>query len=385
MSSTKAPGLRSASTGAAAAVAATAAASSSSSSSGVEKIAPPSITASEQALAACSGSVITSVLMTPFDVVKVRQQAWAHNSHNSSFAVVGRVVRAEGVSSLWSGLTPTLLMSVPSTILYLTAYEAARDALAARDSRVVPAEMAPLAAGGGARLLASTAVAPLELLRTRAQAVASAGGGEAAGGGFGGLVAHAASAVRREGASVLWRGLVPTLWRDVPFSMMYWLMYERLKQRAIGVSSGGELTAAGALGAGACAGTLAALATTPLDVVKTRQQVDAAAAAEGTAAALARIVRTEGPAALFAGLGPRLAKIAPSCAVMIASYEAGKRFFANKRRDEDATRTLAIAAKRASAAPGLPAAGAAAAALPPTEYEHPFFCSDGTKGKPPAP
>ena len=112
MSSTKAPGLRSASTGAAAAVAATAAASSSSSTSSVEKIAPPSITASEQALAACSGSVITSVLMTPFDVVKVRQQAWAHNSHNSSFAVVGRVVRAEGVSSLWSGLTPTLLMSV---------------------------------------------------------------------------------------------------------------------------------------------------------------------------------------------------------------------------------------------------------------------------------
>ena len=115
-SSTKAPGLRSASTGAAAAVAATAAASSSSSTSSVEKIAPPSITASEQALAACSGSVITSVLMTPFDVVKVRQQAWAHNSHNSSFAVVGRVVRAEGVSSLWSGLTPTLLMSVPSTL-----------------------------------------------------------------------------------------------------------------------------------------------------------------------------------------------------------------------------------------------------------------------------
>ena len=76
-SSTKAPGLRSASTGAAAAVAATAAASSSSSASTVETIAPPTITASEQALAACSGSVIMSVLMTPFDVVKVRQQAWA--------------------------------------------------------------------------------------------------------------------------------------------------------------------------------------------------------------------------------------------------------------------------------------------------------------------
>ena len=72
------------------------------------------------------------------------------------------------------------------------------------------------------------------------------------------------------------------------------------------------------------------------------------------------------------------------CEIDAQVCDVSKRFFANKRREEDATRTLAIAAKRASAAPGLPAAGAAAAALPPTEYEHPFFL-DGTKGKPPAP
>ena len=42
---------------------------------------------------------------------------------------------------------------------------------------------------------------------------------------------------------------------------------------------------------------------------------------------LARIARAEGAPALFAGVLPRLAKVAPSCAIMIASYEMGKRYF----------------------------------------------------------
>lgn len=36
---------------------------------------------------------------------------------------------------------------------------------------------------------------------------------------------------RQEGIRLLWRGLGPTLWRDVPFSAVYWLGYEVIKQR----------------------------------------------------------------------------------------------------------------------------------------------------------
>ena len=81
-----------------------------------------------------------------------------------------RVARHEGVGSLWSGLQPALVMSVPGTVLYFAAYEAARDAVAAHAPNRQLRDQAPLLAGGGARLLTATIVSPVELMRTRMQA-----------------------------------------------------------------------------------------------------------------------------------------------------------------------------------------------------------------------
>ena len=37
------------------------------------------------------------------------------------------------------------------------------------------------------------------------------------------------TALSEEGPRVLWRGLLPTLWRDIPFSMVYWFNYETFR------------------------------------------------------------------------------------------------------------------------------------------------------------
>jgi solute carrier family 25 protein 39/40 len=31
------------------------------------------------------------------------------------------------------------------------------------------------------------------------------------------------------GPRSLWKGLIPTLWRDIPFSMIYWFHYEMFR------------------------------------------------------------------------------------------------------------------------------------------------------------
>ena len=92
----------------------------------------------------------------------------------------------------------------------------------------------------------------------------------------------------------------------------------------------GQLTTSSAFLSGGLAGAVAALLTTPLDVLKTRRQVESGGGSGvGTAGMLTRIAQAEGPLALFAGVAPRLAKVAPSCAIMIASYEMGKKYFSS--------------------------------------------------------
>ena len=242
-----------------------------------------------------------------------------------------QLVRMEGVRSLWSGLQPTLIMSIPSTVLYLTVYEASRDRLARHSlcATADGADYSPLAAGGGARMVSSAVVSPLELIRTRMQATSGAARD--------GLIAGARAAVAAEGVAGLWRGLAPTLWRDVPFSGLYWAGFESFRRALTPTwyrtAEDPSLSALRSAVAGLGAGALAALLTTPADVAKTRLQVAAydvpgsSVPRSSTAALLASIARTEGPASLFAGAGPRLLKVAPACAIMIGSYEYAKALF----------------------------------------------------------
>ena len=79
---------------------------------------------------------------------------------------------------------------------------------------------------------------------------------------------------------------------------------------------------------------MAAAATTPLDVVKTRLQLEGVNSSTryGTTAVLPvmrKIVAEEGTAALWAGLKPRILFNAPSAAICWGVYETCKALLAN--------------------------------------------------------
>lgn len=162
--------------------------------------------------------------------------------------------------------------------------------------------------------------------------------------------------VSTDGYRSLWRGLSLTMWRDVPFSAFYWWGYEYGRRRLnemrqqsdilSGRTQTGELSRSALLTdsfiAGAGSGAIAALFTTPFDVGKTRQQtvLHSPDAMQKNLSKdlpenrvmprfLWHIYCTDGMAGLFKGWAARCLKVAPACAIMISSYEIGKRMATN--------------------------------------------------------
>lgn len=85
-----------------------------------------------------------------------------------------KIARNEGISSFWSGLSPTLVLAVPATIVYFVTYEQLRLKLKDEHNKNNPNEYRqpywiPLISGATARIFSTTLVSPLELVRTKMQ------------------------------------------------------------------------------------------------------------------------------------------------------------------------------------------------------------------------
>lgn len=144
------------------------------------------------------------------------------------------------------------------------------------------------------------------------------------------LSPHASSSQNVQNYRVLWTGVGAQLARDVPFSAICWSTLEPIRRKLLGLvgEDGDAASVVGAnFAAGFVAGSVAAGVTCPLDVAKTRRQIekDAEKAMKMTTRqTLVDIWRSGGPKGLFTGVGPRVARAGPSVGIVVSFYEVVK-------------------------------------------------------------
>ncbi|XP_031473425.1 mitochondrial carrier protein MTM1-like isoform X1 [Nymphaea colorata] len=349
----------------------------------------------ERSFSAAGAAVLSAILVNPLDVAKTRLQAqaagvayWQYPQHvgqrmaplgpNVMFSdircspscprggVLGaepycppdcfhykgtmdvfyKIIRQEGFARLWRGTNAGLALAIPTVGIYLPCYDLFRNWIEEFTERNSPSlsPYAPLFAGSIARSIACIACSPIELARTRMQAFREIHAGTKPPGMWKTLVGVSAS-VRSpsstqnvQGYRVLWTGVGAQLARDVPFSAICWSTLEPIRKRLLELV-GEEANAVSIVGAnfsaGFVAGSLAAAATCPLDVAKTRRQIEkdpAKALRMTTRQTLIDIWRDGGIKGLFTGVGPRVGRAGPSVGIVVSFYEVVK-YVLQKRHD----------------------------------------------------
>jgi solute carrier family 25 protein 39/40 len=146
--------------------------------------------------------------------------------------VLKTIITDEGIRGLWRGTSAGISHALPSISIYLTCYEQMKAWL---DQRMnLHAELIPPIAGGVSRFYAVIITCPLEVVRTRLMASGKSQFQSADGQSlFKNWPPHKTASfdimrqlVLENGFRSLWKGMVPMLWRDVPFSAIYWSLAE---------------------------------------------------------------------------------------------------------------------------------------------------------------
>ena len=117
------------------------------------------------------------------------------------------------------------VISVPSSTAYILAYDHLLNVVLPPFIRSETA--VPLVAGVLARSTIASIASPLELIRTNLQSTPLSPENPHT---MRSVLSSIRTLIQTNGFRVMWRGLGPTLWRDVPFSGFYWASYEKWKR-----------------------------------------------------------------------------------------------------------------------------------------------------------
>ncbi|KAI5839911.1 mitochondrial carrier domain-containing protein [Morchella snyderi] len=292
-------------------------------------------------LAGAIAAFTVDLLIYPLDTLKTRLQkaSPATRAARRAFWRTPQLYRG-----LYQGVGSVVVATAPAAGVFFTTYEfllahthsavlASSLAEACSCAIITPAEVI--------KQNAQVIVAPTAAATTAAAAIKQHGGG-------GGVLSSSSSssslqALRRiSRVSHLWRGYTTLVGRNLPFTAMQFPVFEALKRRFVAAEATPLQMGVGAAVSAGSAGCVAAVVTTPVDVVKTRVMLSALAGGGGggggrkrVGEVVAEILRTEGWRGFMRGGALRGGWTAVGSGLYLGSYEAAKVWLRQGREEKE--------------------------------------------------
>ncbi|KAK7714873.1 hypothetical protein SLS57_006944 [Botryosphaeria dothidea] len=241
-------------------------------------------------LAGAFAAFTVDLLVYPLDTLKTRLQSpdYSRLYLNAKANTINRPALFRG---LYQGVGSVIIATLPSSGAFFTTYEGVKAFLTSHNPafkgahgphHLLPQPVIHSIASSVGELVSCAILTPAEVIKQNAQMVDTRNGGANA--------TVQTLARFRSNPLALWRGYTALAGRNLPFTALQFPMFERMKEylkahrdrtgtRTGSLAESGIITA---ISAGS-AGSVAAVVTTPIDLIKTRIMLSAAEASKEAA------------------------------------------------------------------------------------------------------
>ncbi|XP_050731129.1 mitochondrial 2-oxoglutarate/malate carrier protein-like isoform X2 [Eriocheir sinensis] len=257
----------------------------------------------------------------PLDLVKNRMQVATSKEHKTSLHVIKHVVKSEGVTALYAGLSAGLLRQATYTTtrlgIYTWLFEKASGPRGEPPNFFVKAGLGMAAGVVGAFVGTPAEVSLIRMTSDGRLPLAERRN-------YKNVLDALVRMVREEGLVTLWRGAIPTMGRAMVVNAAQLASYSQAKQMLMGTGFFKEN-----IFLHFCASMISGLITTaasmPVDIAKTRIQnmkmIDGKPEYKGAFDVLGKVIRKEGFFSLWKGFTPYYMRLGPHTVITFIFLE----------------------------------------------------------------
>jgi Mitochondrial carrier protein. len=291
----------------------------------------------KNSIASALAAGCSKTLLAPFDTIKTMQQQARNGGKSLGLVEAARLIssRPGGILELYAGLGVSVFGAMPSVGLYFGVYSYCKDKFTPMlQNRLGRNEKVPISVSGGRTLavaisaavgntVASFSRVPYEVVKQKLQT---------------GEYTSTLLALRHMATTGGVRAFFPMggvaiqMYRDIPYAIITLLTYECLKEHWVNRR---EKAPWRDMLAGGIAGGIGSFATNPMDVVKTRLQVDSHLYQGNVWTCAVKTFEEGGPSAFLRGSVPRLIHKIPANAFFFVFYEGFRRILRVNEIKED--------------------------------------------------